>query len=234
MAVDADLIGVAMTNSEAIMVPTYGRRAMLGTNPIAFAMPADPVPFVFDASTTVIPRGKLEVYKKRGSDVPIGLIIDENGEDCTDPARVLTNIIAKTGGGILPLGGSGKATSGYKGYGFGMICELCTAILSGGATSNYIYKTPGRSNICHSFWAVDYGMFGDKDQIKNNLSKLLQEIRESDKAKGQDRIYIHGEIELESREKVLKAGIAANEKTLKEMAEIGKYTGAAISLLEYV
>ena len=55
MAVKEDMIGMCMTNTEAIMVPTFGRQAMLGTNPIAFAMPADPVPFSFDAATTVVP-----------------------------------------------------------------------------------------------------------------------------------------------------------------------------------
>lgn len=118
MAVKEDMIGMCMTNTEAIMVPTFGRQAMLGTNPIAFAMPADPVPFSFDAATTVVPRGKLEVYVKRGNGLPEGWALDETGHDSTDPNRVLKNIIAKAGGGILPLGGSGELTSGYKGYGF--------------------------------------------------------------------------------------------------------------------
>jgi len=234
MAADEDLIGISMTNSEAIMVPTFGRQAMLGTNPIAFAMPADPVPFLYDASTTVMPRGKLEVYSKRGSSVPVGLIIDEDGNDCTDPARVLANIIAKAGGGILPLGGSGTDTSGHKGYGFGLICEICTSILSGGVTSNYIFRTPGRSDVCHGFWAIDYGLFGDKAAIKESLSKFLQELRDSDKAEGQTRIYTHGEIELESKENVIKQGIPVNEKTYNEMQMIGNYAGADPAILEYV
>jgi len=72
MAAAEGLIGMSMTNTEAIMVPTFGKQAMLGTNPIAFAMPADPVPYSFDAATTVVPRGKLEVYVKRGNGLPIG------------------------------------------------------------------------------------------------------------------------------------------------------------------
>ena len=72
MAANEGLIGMSMTNSEAIMVPTFGAEAMLGTNPIAFAMPASPVDFCFDGSTTVVPRGKLEVYVKRGNGIPYG------------------------------------------------------------------------------------------------------------------------------------------------------------------
>ena len=234
MAVEQGLIGMSMTNTEAIMVPTFGRQAMLGTNPIAFAMPADPTPFVFDAATTVVPRGKLEVYVKRGNGLPIGWALDENGHDSDDPERVLGNIINKTGGGILPLGGSGELTSGYKGYGFGMLCEIATAILSGGTTSNYIYKTPGRSNIANCFIAIDHGMFGDKKAIEASLSKYLQEIRDSEKAEGQDRIYIQGEKEYEARSRVLAEGVSLNEKTYAEMKMIAEYTGTEAFLPAYL
>ena len=234
MAAQQGLIGLCMTNTEAIMVPTFGRQAMLGTNPIAFAMPAQPTVFSFDAATTVVPRGKLEVYVKRGNGLPLGWALDENGHDSDDADRVLGNIIAKTGGGILPLGGFGEMTSGYKGYGFAMLCEIATAILSGGTTSNYIYKTPGRSNIAHCFIALDHGMFGDKAEIEANLSKYLQEIRDSAKAEGQERIYIHGEKEAEARERVLREGVSLNEKTYEEMKMIGAYTGAAEFLPTYL
>ena len=234
MAAAEGLIGMSMTNTEAIMVPTFGKQAMLGTNPIAFAMPADPVTFSFDAATTVVPRGKLEVYVKRGNGLPIGWALDENGHDSNEPDRVLSNIINKTGGGILPLGGSGELTSGYKGYGFAMLCEIATAILSGGTTSNYIYKTPGRSNISQCFIAIDYGMFGDKKAIEASLSKYLDEIRNSAKADGQDRIYIQGEKEAEARVRVMAEGVYLNDKTYAEMQMIGEYTGASQYLPEYL
>ena len=226
MAAEEGLIGMSMTNTEAIMVPTFGKQAMLGTNPIAFAMPANPVNFSFDAATTVVPRGKLEVYVKRGNGLPIGWALDENGHDSNEPDRVLSNIISKTGGGILPLGGSGELTSGYKGYGFAMLCEIATAILSGGTTSNYIYKTPGRSNIAQCFIAIDYGMFGDKKAIEASLSKYLDEVRNSAKADGQERIFIHGEKEDEARGRVLSEGVYLNDKTYAEMQMIAEYTGS--------
>ena len=234
LAAQQGLIGMCMTNTEAIMVPTFGRQAMLGTNPIAFAMPAEPTIYSFDAATTVVPRGKLEVYVKRGNGLPVGWALDENGHDSDDADRVLKNIIAKTGGGILPLGGSGEMTSGYKGYGFAMLCEIATAILSGGTTSNYIYKTPGRANIAHCFIALDHGMFGDKKEIEANFSKYLQEIRESAKAEGQDRIFIHGEKEAEAKARVLAEGVSLNDKTYSEMQMIGEYTGALDLLPAYL
>lgn len=226
MAAREGLIGICMTNTEAIMVPTFGREAMLGTNPIAFSMPAEPVPFTFDAATTVVPRGKLEVYAKRDGVIRDGWALDEAGHPSTDAARVLTNIIQKTGGGILPLGGAGEETSGYKGYGFGMLCEICTGILSGGLTSNHVNRTPGRTNICHFFMAVDYGLFGEKEELEAALSKYLEELRQSPKAEGAERIYTHGEKEFESRKKVIAEGIPVNDKTYAEMQMIAAHTGA--------
>lgn len=226
MAAAEGLVGICMTNTEAIMVPTFGRQAMLGTNPIAFSMPAEPIPFTFDAATTVVPRGKLEVYAKRDGVIRDGWALDEKGHPCTEAQRVLNNIIGKIGGGILPLGGAGEETSGYKGYGFAMLCEICTAIFSGGLTSNYVNKTPGRVNTCQFFMAVDYGLFGDKAEMEAALSKYLQELRDSDKADGQNRIYTHGEKEFEARKRVMENGMPLNEKTYAEMKMIAAYTGA--------
>jgi len=224
MAAEQGLIGISMTNSESIMVPTFGREPILGTNPIAFAMPASPVNFLFDGATTVVPRGKLEVYVKRGNGLPAGWALDETGKDSTDADRVLQNIISKAGGGILPIGGSGEATSGYKGYGFGMICEICCGILAQGNTSDKICRGEGPIHTSHFFAAIDYGMFGDKKDIESRLSEFLDTIRNSEKAEGQNRIYIHGEKEQEARARVLKEGIALNEKTYAEMKEIAAFT----------
>lgn len=233
MAAEQGLMGIAMTNSESIMVPTFGREPVLGTNPIAFSMPAEPVRFLFDAATTVVPRGKLEVYVKRGNGLPAGWALDETGRDSTEADRVLKNIISKAGGGILPLGGSGEATSGYKGYGFGLICEICCGILAQGNTSDKIARTPGPIHTSHFFAAVDYGMFGDKKEIENRLSALLDTIRNSEKAEGQERIYIHGEKEFEARAGILAEGVPLNEKTYAEMKSIAEYTKTAGYLPEF-
>ena len=225
LAAQQDLIGICMTNTEAIMVPTFGSQAMLGTNPIAVAMPAEPCIFSFDASTTVVTRGKLEVYKKRGQPALQGWILDENGQESTDSEIVLANIIAKSGGGILPLGGEGEATSGHKGYGFAVLCELFTGILSGGTTSNHIYTTPGRANIAHCFIAVDYAMFGDKQEIRERFSRFLQELRQTRRAAGRQRVYIHGEKEAESRQQRLAEGIPVNAVTFDELRSIARELG---------
>ena len=115
-----------------------------------------------------------------------------------------------------------------------MICEICTAILSGGLTSNHVNRTPGRTNICHFFMAVDYSMFGEKEDLEAGLSKYLEELRQTPKAEGADRIYTHGEKEFENRQKVMENGIVVNEKTYAEMQMIAEYTGASELLPEYL
>ena len=140
MAEREDMLGMCFTNTQAICVPTFGREVMLGTNPIAFAMPADPIPMLYDVATTVVPRGKLEVYAKQGKPMPLGWAVDENGKDTSDAKRVIDNINSKAGGGILPLGGSSPATGSHKGYGLALIVEILSSIIAGGATSNHVSK----------------------------------------------------------------------------------------------
>ncbi|MEA5084106.1 MAG: Ldh family oxidoreductase [Lachnospiraceae bacterium] len=219
LACDEGLIGISTTNSEAIMVPTYGRMAMLGSNPIAIAMPAQPYDFFFDASTTVVTRGKVEVYNKKGEDLPQGWTLNSAGQPSTDTADILHNINEKNGGGILPLGGSTEKFGGHKGYGFGMIAEIFSSILSQGLTSNHTH-IGSTSGTCHSFIAINPNLFGDPAAIKAHFSTYLEELRQSPKAEGQTRIYTHGEKEVEAYALRLSDGIPVNENTLKEMKEI--------------
>jgi LDH2 family malate/lactate/ureidoglycolate dehydrogenase len=222
MAAAQDLVGISMTNTEAICVPTFGSQAMTGTNAIALAMPADPFVFSYDASTTVVPRGKLEVYRKTGQPLPDQWALDADGLPCTDASVVIENIIKKAGGGIAPLGGMGILNGGHKGYGLSVIVDLFSAVFSGGLTSNYVNRKPDHTGICHYFMVIDYGIFGDKTSIKAGVSKFLQELRDSKKAEGQNRIYTHGEKEAELFAQRVNSQIPINEKTLEEMRDIAR------------
>ncbi len=222
MAMDQGLIGFSCTNSEAIMVPTFGKQAMLGSNPIAVSAPAEPYPFFFDASTTVVTRGKLEMYNKMNKPIPTGWAVNKAGESSNSASEVLGNIKAHEGGGIVPLGGDTEMLGGHKGYGYGMLCELFASILSQGTTSAHTMRG-GVSGICHGFMAINPAFFGDADAIKKHFSQYLTELRESPKANNADRIYTHGEKEMEAVEKVKKDGIPVNENTVREMIDMAKY-----------
>ena len=224
MAMDQGLIGFSCTNSEAIMVPTFGKKAMLGSNPIAVCAPADPYPFFFDASTTVVTRGKLEMYNKMDKPIPTGWAVNKAGESSNSANEVLGNIKAHEGGGIVPLGGDTEQLGGHKGYGYGMLCELFASILSQGNTSAHTMKN-GFSGICHGFMAINPAFFGNPEDIKAHFSQYLTELRESPKANNAERIYTHGEKEMEAVEKVKKEGVPVNENTVREMIDMAKYLG---------
>lgn len=222
MACREGLIGLSMTNTKAIMVPTFGKLAMLGSNPIAMAMPAEPYDFFFDSSTTVVTRGKLELYNKLDKPLHEGWALDASGHGSTDAADVLKNIIGNAGGGILPLGGETEQSGGHKGYGYGMVCEIFSSILSMGMTSNHTY-TGGVGGICHGFLAINPAIFGDAEAIRANFSKFLAELRESPKADGAERIYTHGEKEFFAYRARMEKGIDVDANTVAEMIDLCHY-----------
>lgn len=224
MAADEGLMGMSFTNSEAIMVPTFASKAMLGSNPIAVAMPAKPYPFFFDASTTVVTRGKLEMYRKAEKELPNGWALDKDGKPSTDAPDVLDNIVNKVGGGIMPLGGSTEQLGSHKGYGYGMLCEIFCSILSQGMTSNHTH-IGGKGGTCHGFMAIDPKVFGDPKDIEEHFSTFLQELRDAPKAEGQARIYTHGEKEVEATKDRMENGIGVDIKTVLEMKELSEYVG---------
>lgn len=224
MACDQGLMGMAMTNSEAIMVPTFARMAMIGSNPIAVALPAEPYPFFFDASTTVVTRGKLEVYNKMGKPLPEGWALDKDGHPSTDAKDVLKNIVAKNGGGIMPLGGNTEQLGSHKGYGYGMLCEIFCSVFSQGTPSSHV-NVGGKSGTCHGFMAVDPNVFGNAEEIKAHFSDYLRELRNAPKADGAARIYTHGEKEVEAYADRMKNGIDVNINTVAEMIDMAKYLG---------
>lgn len=224
MACDQGLVGVSTTNSEAIMVPTFARKAMIGSNPIAVSMPAEPYPFFFDASTTVVTRGKLELYNKMEKPLPEGWALDKNGHASTDAKDVLTNIVAKNGGGIMPLGGNTELLGSHKGYGYGMLCEIMCSMFSQGTPSSRV-NVGGKSGTCHGFMVIDPRVFGDPEAIKAHFSAFLQELRDTPKADGQTRIYTHGEKEAFAYKDRLENGIDVNQKTVVEMCDLATYLG---------
>ena len=219
LALKEGLIGFSCTNSEAIMVPTFARKAMLGSNPIAFTMPAEPYNFFFDASTTVVTRGKLEMYNKLGKELPNGWALNKDGKASQDAGEVLGNISDHVGGGIMPLGGNTEQLGSHKGYGYGMLCEIFASIFSQGGTSNKC-MTGGRSNICHGFMAINPAIFGNPEDVKKHFSTFLQELREAPKAEGAERIYTHGEKEAEAIEVCRKEGVPVIDKTVAELFDV--------------
>jgi L-2-hydroxycarboxylate dehydrogenase (NAD+) len=227
MAIKEGLLGISMTNAEAMIPPTFGKRAMLGTNPIAVGINAEPYPFILDMATSVVPRGKTEVYIKKKQPMPLGWALDRDGKETQDAVEVNYAVKNKLFGGLLPLGGAAETFGGHKGYGLALMVDIFTGILSGGYTSNFTFGFSGvgiplknEVKVCSCFIAIDYGIFGDKSAIEDRLSLFLRQIRDSEKAEGQTRIYTHGEKEAEARQDRMQNGILVNDVTLAEIRKL--------------
>jgi len=226
MALRENLIGISMTNSFPLVVPTYGKNALLGTNPISVAAPSNKeIPFLLDMATSTVPRGKLEVYDRQGKKIPDFWATDTTGHPTDDPGLVLNNVKNKLGGGLLPLGGATEETGGHKGYGLAMIVEILTGILSGGAFGPFVYGKPNEpANVCHFLGAINIEAFIPLDEFKNALDSLISILHNSEKAEGQQKISIHGEKEFK-RENEQKEFVEISDIVLANILEVGKSLG---------
>jgi LDH2 family malate/lactate/ureidoglycolate dehydrogenase len=215
IAVDEGLIGVVGTNARPSIPPTFGTENILGTNPLTFGMPSDePFPFMLDCATSIIQRGKVEVYARIGKKVPEGLVIDADGNYLTDPDEILRDL-TKGAAALLPIGGLEK-TGGYKGYGYATVVEILSASLQGGA---YLKALTG-TNLGHFFIAIDINAFTDLSDFKKTTGDILRSLRASRKMPGHDRIYTAGEKEYLTSLERKKRGIPLNKSLQKELAQL--------------
>jgi L-2-hydroxycarboxylate dehydrogenase (NAD+) len=236
MALEHDCIGMSMTNADVLVVPTFGRDAMLGTNPIAIAAPAGKErPFVLDMATSTVPRGKLEVYDRQGRPLPPGWATDENGTETSDAHRVLDNFKVRAGGGLLPLGGAGELLSGYKGYGLAAWVDVFSGVLSGAAFATLIspITADGRvlaSNVGHFFGAWRVAGFRPIEEFKTSMDEFQRLLKNAPRVEGQDRIYIPGEKEYEKTAEYSKSGIPLNPRVADDLKTIAREVGTDYDL----
>lgn len=237
MALEHEMIGISMTNAAVLVVPTFGKDAMLGTNPISVAAPAgEERPFVLDMATSTVPRGKLEVYDRQEKPLPLGWATDEHGVATTDAHRVLDNLLARAGGGLLPLGGEGELFRGYKGYGLVLLVDILSGVLPGAGYANTIYpKTsegkPLPADVGHFFGAIRVDAFRPLNEFKVTMDDIIRRLKGSAKAEGAERIYIHGEKEAEEEERRRREGIPLHPKTVTAMQQIARELGVEYDLV---
>ncbi len=226
MALPHDMIGISFTNARALVAPTYGRTAMLGTNPIAVAAPAaSERPFVLDMATSIVPIGRVAVYEKEGKQVPSGWGVDSSGQVTSDPSAIIK------GGALLPLGGT-DLMKGYKGYGLALLVDIFSGVLSGAAFGNNVGR-PGQAkgaDVGHFFAAIKIDAFRPAAEFKTDLDALIRLMKDAPKATGQDRIYIHGEKEFELAEKYEIDGVPLIEEVVKSLKEAGHGIGVEFDL----
>ncbi|MDR0669355.1 MAG: Ldh family oxidoreductase [Treponema sp.] len=230
MAARRDMIGIAMTNTAALGVPTFAREAMFGTNPIAFAVPGmDKDLFSLDMATTTVTRGKIEVAAREGTSIPPGWAVGPDGRTTIDAARLLEDMLYKRGGGLLPLGGEGIAGAGYKGYGLAVMVDILCAVSSGGVFGGAVMDTEMTSaRVCHFFMALRLDLFRDPEDFKKDISRMLEELRSLTPAEGARRVYYAGLREREAEARCEQEGVPLTDEVWKTLRETAAGLGVAL------
>lgn len=237
MSLEHNLIGMTMTNSPPLIIPTFGKNAMIGSNPIAMAVPTKSgSPWVLDMSTSVVPIGKIDVYSREGKEIPPGWATDGSGRVTTNPLPVLNNMYASLeAGGVFPLGGEGEIHGGHKGYGLATMVDILSGILSGANFGrDVVFIKDGKANfpnIGHFFLALDPSFFIDIEQFKERMDDMISKLRNSEKAHGQSRIFIHGEKEFEEYERRIKNGIPLDKKTIEVLKKFSEDFNVELKLM---
>ena len=192
MALERDMIGVAMTVGGLQVAPTFGARAMVGLNPIAVAAPTrNEAPFLFDASMSSVAGNKIRIARRLGVPVAPGWIAKPDGTPIMEEAPVPEEFL------MLPLGATREIGS-HKGYGLAVVVDILSGLLSG--TGPGFLHRQGHS---HHFLAYRIDAFTELDSFKDDMDVFMKALRETPPAPGHKRVLYAGlpehEAELERR-----------------------------------
>ena len=224
MALQHEMIGMAMTNASALVAPTFSKERLLGTNPICVTIPAGEEPaFVADLATTTAANGKLEILQRKNLAAPAGWIQDKDGNSTTD-AHALKN-----GGALLPLGGDREHGS-HKGYALGAVVDIFSAVLSGANYGPWVppfpayvplpENQPGKG-IGHFFGAMRIDAFRPADEFKQHMDNWIKRFRCAKTTAGEEKVIIPGDPEREMELIRMKDGIPLLTPVINDLTELG-------------
>jgi LDH2 family malate/lactate/ureidoglycolate dehydrogenase len=218
MAAKAGMIGLAMANDTPSMAVPGSRTGVLGTNPLAYAVPAgahDPI--FLDIASSAVAGGKIRIFQAQGRKVPDHWLVDADGVPTTDPFAYPFH------GALLPF-------AGHKGYGIAMLIETLSGVLSGAGMMwevlSWIDADPSQpTHHGAAFLAIDVGAIMPPDTFQQRVDKMIRDVHQAPKAKGSQRIYVPGEIEWEKRREALAHGIVLPADVLASLRGLAEDLG---------
>ena len=231
MALEHDMIGIAMTNASALVAPTFSTEKLLGTNPIAVAIPAGKEqPFVADFATTTAANGKLEILQRKNKPVPEGWVQTKDGASSTNANEL------KEGGALLPLG-SDREHSSHKGYMLGSIVDIFSAILSGANYGPWVppfpayvpmpENMPGKG-IGHFFGAMRIDAFRTAEDFKANMDQWIQRFKTARTVEGEESVIIPGEPEVAMEADRRANGIQLLQPVVDDLQSLAQKFGVSL------
>ena len=225
MALEHDMIGIAMTNASPLVAPTFSIDKMLGTNPICVAAPGGIEPaFVADFATTTAANGKLEILQRKNLQTPDGWVQDKDGNPSNDPHAL------KSGGALLPLGGD-RDHGSNKGYALGAIVDIFSALLSGANYAPWVppfpayvpmpIQQPGKG-IGHFFGAMRIDAFRPAGDFKKSMDHWIQGFRNAKTVSGKEKVLVPGDPEREFEKIRMDKGIPLLEQIIAELKSLSE------------
>ena len=208
-AVKNNLLVFCFTNAPAALAPYGAKKSLFGTNPICFGVPTGKTPFILDASTSMINRGKIRRASKLGKKIPYGVALDKFGNITTDANKALR-------GTQLPI-------ASFKGSGLAWMVDILSGVLTGsshsGKTKDPFDDFSGPQNMGHLFITINPKIFVGKNFLKE-MKINISRIKKLPKAKGFSSILYPGERKNKTYRKNLNKDISIPSKILKEINEL--------------
>lgn len=225
MALEHDMIGMAMTNASPLVAPTFSIDKMLGTNPICVAAPAgNEPPFVADLATTTAANGKLEILQRKNANTPDGWVQDKEGNPTND-----ANILKK-GGALLPLGGDREHGS-HKGYALGAVVDIFSALLSGANYAPWVppfpayvpmpAQQPGKG-IGHFLGAMRVDAFRPANEYREHMDNWIKGFRNARPQQGQEKVLVPGDPEREFEAVRMQEGIPLLDAVVNDLEALAE------------
>lgn len=228
MALENDMIGIAMTNASATVAPTFAKERLLGTNPICVVIPAGKEqPFVADFATTTAANGKLEVLQRKNKDAPHGWVQDKDGKPSTDVNEL------KKGGAMLPLGGDYEHGS-HKGYMLGSVVDIFSGLLSGANYGPWVPPFPAYlpmpenmpgEGIGHFFGAMRIDAFRPAHEFKQHMDNWIHRFKTAAVADGFEKVIIPGEPEREMEKQRMENGVELLQPVIDDLNQLALQFG---------
>ena len=217
-ALDRDMIGLSLTGGGVRVAPAGGVEALIGTNPIAAAIPTwEEPPFVMDIATSVVAGGKLETAVLKGVPIPLGWALDPQGRPTTDA-------VAGNEGPLLPLG-SDLLHSSYKGYALGLLVDLLCYTLVGLPGSPDRTRNKARGGMGHFFIALRIDRFRPAEEFRREVDKNLRLLRTARLQEGVERIFTPGEMEHERELEGHSLGVPVYYKVADDLRSLATTAG---------
>jgi len=211
LALEADMIGVCATSGGPRVVPTFGREARLGTNPLSVAVPTSTQrPFVFDAATSTVAFNKIANARRAGEPLGSGWCADQDGAPLMEP----TSADAPIDHLMLPLGATPEGGS-HKGYSLAAIVEVLASILPGGV---FMGRLAG-SFSGHFLAAIDPGAFTDPEEFRQEMSEFIDYLHSTPPAVGSDQVLVANDLEWETERSRRENGIPLHQEVVAWLDE---------------